>query len=96
MHLNSSMFFMKAFFLILLTIQLDCESPIFDYEGPFFMLLSPCNSRILIVRLVHILWQQVIAELLEALEKTHTWDMVNLPAGKTSMGCKWLENKNLV
>ncbi|KAK9112139.1 hypothetical protein Scep_019658 [Stephania cephalantha] len=25
-----------------------------------------------------------------ALEKTHTWDLVDLPTGKTPIGCKWV------
>jgi hypothetical protein len=36
------------------------------------------------------LWQQVMIEELQALEKTHTWDLVNLPRGKFSIGCKWV------
>ena len=36
------------------------------------------------------LWQQAMIEEFQALEKTHTWDLVNLPRGKFSIGCKWV------
>uniref|UniRef100_A0A2N9E5K5 Reverse transcriptase Ty1/copia-type domain-containing protein n=1 Tax=Fagus sylvatica TaxID=28930 RepID=A0A2N9E5K5_FAGSY len=36
------------------------------------------------------LWQQAMKEELQALEKTHTWDLVDLPRGKSTIGCKWL------
>ena len=36
------------------------------------------------------LWQQVMIEELQALEKTHTWDLVDLPRGKSVIGCKWV------
>jgi hypothetical protein len=29
-------------------------------------------------------------EELQALEKTHTWDLVDLPRGKSVIGCKWV------
>jgi hypothetical protein len=36
------------------------------------------------------LWQQVMKEELDALLKTGTWDLVDLPAGKSAIGCKWV------
>uniref|UniRef100_A0A2N9GZL8 Integrase catalytic domain-containing protein n=1 Tax=Fagus sylvatica TaxID=28930 RepID=A0A2N9GZL8_FAGSY len=36
------------------------------------------------------LWQQAMIEELQALEKTHTWDLVDLPRGKSVIGCKWV------
>jgi hypothetical protein len=36
------------------------------------------------------LWQQTMTEELQALEKTHTWDLVDLPHGKSVIGCKWV------
>lgn len=27
---------------------------------------------------------------LQALEKSHTWDLVDIPPGKTAIGCKWI------
>ncbi|KAA0059005.1 retrotransposon protein [Cucumis melo var. makuwa] len=36
------------------------------------------------------LWQQAMNEELQALEKTHTWDYVDLPPGKKPIGCKWI------
>ena len=31
-----------------------------------------------------------MVEELRALEKTHTWDLVDLPPDKTPIGCKWI------
>ena len=36
------------------------------------------------------LWQQAMQEELQALEKTHTWDLVDPPSDKTLVGCKWV------
>jgi hypothetical protein len=36
------------------------------------------------------LWQKTMTEELQALEKTHTWDLVDLPRGKSVIGCKWV------
>ena len=35
------------------------------------------------------LWQQPMKEELDALHKTGTWDLVDLPSGKSAIGCKW-------
>ena len=35
------------------------------------------------------LWQNAMSEELNALSKTHTWDLVDLPPGKIAVGCKW-------
>ena len=35
-------------------------------------------------------WQQAMNEELQALQKTYTWDLVDLPPGKTPIGCKWV------
>ena len=34
------------------------------------------------------LWQQAMKEELDALHKTRTWDLVDLPSGKFAIGCK--------
>jgi hypothetical protein len=31
-----------------------------------------------------------MSEELNALSKTHTWDLVDLPPEKTMVGCKWV------
>ena len=31
-----------------------------------------------------------MAEEIQALEKTHTWDLVDLPPDKIPIGCKWI------
>jgi hypothetical protein len=36
------------------------------------------------------LWQNATSEELNALSKTHTWDLVDLPPSKTAVGCKWV------
>ena len=35
-------------------------------------------------------WQKAMQAELHALHKTHTWDLVDLPPGKTAIGCKWV------
>ena len=36
------------------------------------------------------LWQQAMKEKLDALHKTGTWDLVDLPSEKFAIGCKWV------
>ena len=36
------------------------------------------------------LWQQAMKEELDALHKTRTWDLVDLPFGKSAISCKWV------
>lgn len=36
------------------------------------------------------LWQDAMAEELTALHQTHTWDLVPLPPGKRTIGCRWV------
>ena len=36
------------------------------------------------------LWQQAMKEELDALHETRTWDLVDLPSVKTTIGCKWV------
>ncbi|TYK13837.1 Integrase, catalytic core [Cucumis melo var. makuwa] len=36
------------------------------------------------------LWQKAMNDELQALEKMHTWDYVDLPPGKKPIGCKWI------
>ena len=36
------------------------------------------------------LWQQAMKEELDALHKNGTWDLVDLPFRKSSIGCKWV------
>ena len=31
-----------------------------------------------------------MADELDALHKTHTWDMTTLPSSKSAVGCKWV------
>ena len=36
------------------------------------------------------LWKLAMKEELDALHKTRTWDLVDLPYGKSAIGCKWV------
>ena len=36
------------------------------------------------------LWQQAMKEELDALHNTGTWDLIDLPPGKSAIGCKWI------
>ena len=36
------------------------------------------------------LWRQSMKEELDALHKTRPWDLVDLPSGKSTIGCKWV------
>ena len=36
------------------------------------------------------LWKQAMKEELDALHKTRTWDLVDLPSGKSAIGYKWV------
>lgn len=35
-------------------------------------------------------WKEAISEDMRALEKNSTWDKVELPKGKSTVGCKWV------
>ena len=35
-------------------------------------------------------WKKVVFEEMKALEKNGTWELVDLPRGKTTVGCKWV------
>lgn len=35
-------------------------------------------------------WKEVILEEMKALEKNKTWSVMTLPAGKRTVGCKWV------
>lgn len=35
-------------------------------------------------------WQDAIRKEFEVLDSNHTWDIVSLPLGKNSIGCKWI------
>ncbi|CAH9070821.1 unnamed protein product [Cuscuta europaea] len=35
-------------------------------------------------------WKAAMESEIRALESNHTWDMTQLPSGKTALGCKWV------
>ena len=35
-------------------------------------------------------WKEAVFEVMKALEKNGTWELVDLPRGKTTVGCKWV------
>ncbi|KAL0553916.1 hypothetical protein IC582_007820 [Cucumis melo] len=60
--------------------EYHCFSAIMSLDEPFSYKEVSTNP----------LWQQAMNDELQALEKTHTWDYVDLPAGKKPIGCKWI------
>ena len=48
---------------------------------------EPCSYR---EASTNPLWHQTMTKEIQALEKTHTWDLVELPPNKTPIGCKWI------
>ena len=57
-----------------------CYSAIFSLHEPSSYLEASTNP----------LWHQAMKEELQALAKTHTWDLVDLSTSKTAIGCKWV------
>ena len=41
------------------------------------------------------LWKKVMVEEMDSLDKNEAWDLVQLPAGRKSIGIKWLFKKKL-
>jgi hypothetical protein len=41
------------------------------------------------------LWKKAMVEEMDALDKNEAWDIVELPAGRKSVGSKWLFKKKL-
>jgi hypothetical protein len=41
------------------------------------------------------LWKKAMVEEIDALDKNEAWDIVELPAGRKTVGSKWLFNKNV-
>lgn len=35
-------------------------------------------------------WHDVMLEKMSALKKNQTWELINLPSGKKSVGCRWI------
>ncbi|KAG9442993.1 hypothetical protein H6P81_018847 [Aristolochia fimbriata] len=61
-----------------------------DYECYFSALCSIHEPTSYREASSYPLWQKAIAEELDALTKTRTWDLVSLPPGKSIVGCKWI------
>ena len=40
-------------------------------------------------------WVKALNEEIDAIEKNHTWDLVDIPLGKTNIGVKWVYNTKL-
>ena len=56
----------------------------------FFSLASLQEPRTFREASSNPLWQQAMKEELDALHKTRTWDLVDLPSRKSTIGCKWV------
>ncbi|GKV09122.1 hypothetical protein SLEP1_g20667 [Rubroshorea leprosula] len=64
-----------------------------NFEPSFISLsISPVDStnELVVPSLSHPTRQQTMQDELQALENTHTWDLVDLLAEKSLMGCKWV------
>ena len=35
-------------------------------------------------------WKEAVLEEMKALDKNETWDVIDLPKGKSVVGCKWV------
>ena len=57
-----------------------CFSTLASLQEPQTFHDASCNS----------LWKQAMKEALDALHKTGTWDLVDLPSGKSAIDCKWV------
>jgi hypothetical protein len=60
-----------------------------DYHC-YFALVTIHEPRSFREAHTNLLWQNAMSEELNALSKTHTWDLVDLPHGKTAVRCKWI------
>ena len=66
-------------------------SHIRDFHCFFYSRLSPGTSDFHEAS-SNPLWKQAMKEALDALYKTRTLDLVDLPYGKSTIGCKWVYN----
>jgi hypothetical protein len=57
-----------------------CYSTVFSLHEPHSYREASTNP----------LWQKAMDEELQALDRTHTWDLVDLPPGKSVVDCKWV------
>lgn len=57
-----------------------CYSTVFSLHEPHSYREASTNP----------LWQKAMDEELQALDRTHTWDLVDLPSGKSVVDCKWV------
>ena len=48
--------------------------------------------RLVLEALSHPGWREAMIEEMMALDKNETWSLVDLPAGKKVIGCKWVFN----
>uniref|UniRef100_A0A2N9FVK1 Reverse transcriptase Ty1/copia-type domain-containing protein n=1 Tax=Fagus sylvatica TaxID=28930 RepID=A0A2N9FVK1_FAGSY len=69
--------------------------PTFDESPLSTLAANPVNTTASKPRRSHRassdpLWQQTMKEVLDALLKTGTWDLVDFPASKSTIGCKWV------
>uniref|UniRef100_A0A2N9HMZ1 Integrase catalytic domain-containing protein n=1 Tax=Fagus sylvatica TaxID=28930 RepID=A0A2N9HMZ1_FAGSY len=69
--------------------------PIFDKSPLSAPAANPVNTTAPELRRSHRafsdpLWQQVMKEKFDTLLKIGTWDLIDLPAGKSAIGCKWV------
>ncbi|KAL4347795.1 hypothetical protein GQ457_17G000690 [Hibiscus cannabinus] len=63
-----------------------------SYINNIDILKEPKNYK---QAVMHDCWQTAMKEEIEALERNHTWDLVPLPPGKQTIGCKWVYKTKL-
>ncbi|KAM7465035.1 hypothetical protein LguiB_012597 [Lonicera macranthoides] len=61
-----------------------------DYECYLFALLSLHEPSSYREASADPQWQQAMSEELDALQKTQTWVLTDLPTGKSVVGCRWI------
>lgn len=58
----------------------QCFSTVLSLHEPTFYKEACANPA----------WQKPMTEKFQALDKMHTWDLIDLPPGKSAIGCKWI------
>jgi len=66
----------------------DLHEP--DDRDAYFVLFSGCDPLKFEEAVVDEKWQQAMKEEIDAIERNHTWQLVDCPQGKIPIGLKWV------